>query len=193
VQLTTTLVYGVGVTMTNQDISYFCKVGNNRLGTDPLFVNAANAPYDFHLQPSSPAIETGAFAAEVKTDFDGWRRQQGAALDVGAYLFTPTGPRSSPAGAASDRARLARSIKGRTSLQWIPKQYFDKLSMVLSPTITDSVFLSQLAELATAAEANGRDEVYDVLSTMNIGFTVQHGVPLSNLHTDNQHRSAANE
>jgi hypothetical protein len=50
---------------------------------DPLF--AAPTSGDFHLQASSPAIDTGMTIAEVTTDFDGTPRPQGAGYDLGAY------------------------------------------------------------------------------------------------------------
>src|SRR5262249_30848580 len=53
--------------------------------SDPRFVDAAGA--DFHLQPTSPAIDAGAAVSDVRTDFDGVSRPQGAAYDIGAYEY----------------------------------------------------------------------------------------------------------
>jgi Right handed beta helix region/Abnormal spindle-like microcephaly-assoc'd, ASPM-SPD-2-Hydin/HYDIN/CFA65/VesB-like, Ig-like domain len=47
-----------------------------------LFVNAAGANY--HLSPSSPAIDHGQTLSSVKSDFEGTPRPKGAASDVGA-------------------------------------------------------------------------------------------------------------
>jgi hypothetical protein len=47
-----------------------------------LFVNAAGANY--HLSPSSPAIDRGQTLSSVKSDFEGTVRPQGAASDMGA-------------------------------------------------------------------------------------------------------------
>jgi hypothetical protein len=61
------------------------RVTNNRINTDPKFVDlAAN---NYHLQAGSPAIDTGA-SVIVMADFDRNPRPQGAAFDVGAYEYT---------------------------------------------------------------------------------------------------------
>lgn len=54
----------------------------NNLTTDPKFVGA---PGDFGLQAGSPAIDKGIVLAEVKTDFTGKARPEGAAYDIGAF------------------------------------------------------------------------------------------------------------
>jgi hypothetical protein len=57
------------------------------LGTvtaDPLFVGGG----DYHLQPTSPAIDAGendALQSDITTDLDGAPRIQLAAIDIGAY------------------------------------------------------------------------------------------------------------
>jgi hypothetical protein len=57
---------------------------NNSTNTDPLFVNvAAN---DYHLLPSSPAIDAGS-SVSVPSDFDGNPRPLGARFDIGAYEY----------------------------------------------------------------------------------------------------------
>jgi len=58
---------------------------SNNLMTDPRFANPAAA--DFHLQPSSPAIDAGTSLPDVGADFDGTLRPQGVAFDIGAYEY----------------------------------------------------------------------------------------------------------
>lgn len=50
---------------------------------NPMFVNLTSG--DFHLQPSSPAVDAGISLAIVTNDFDGTLRPQGARYDIGAY------------------------------------------------------------------------------------------------------------
>ncbi len=65
-----------------------CQVG------DPLFVNAAGG--DFHLQRSSPGIDTGTAVGAPTRDYDAVRRPQdgndnGTAIDdIGAYELPPS-------------------------------------------------------------------------------------------------------
>ncbi len=64
-------------------------LGHNQPG-NPLFVNSMS---DFHLQPTSPAIDAGITdPADGPTDLDGRPRVQGAAPDIGAYEATPVAP-----------------------------------------------------------------------------------------------------
>jgi Pel9A-like, right handed beta helix region len=56
-------------------------LSGNRTGTSPQFVGPAR--YDFHLQPTSPAIDQGSKAHAPAYDFDGNKRT--GAPDLGAY------------------------------------------------------------------------------------------------------------
>jgi hypothetical protein len=71
-------------------------VSNNITNVDPKFVSVANL--DFHLQSSSPAINTGAsLGSPYNTDKDGKSRPQGSAWDIGAYEYGGSvGPSSAP-------------------------------------------------------------------------------------------------
>ena len=50
---------------------------------NPAFVDAA--ALNFHIAPSSPAIDTGVTIPQVTMDFDSVSRPQGRAYDIGAY------------------------------------------------------------------------------------------------------------
>ena len=71
-----------------QDYTSGCTIGsNNLMSTNPLLVNTSTAPYDFHLQPGSPAIGAGVPVPDLAVDFDGAPRSTGSVSDVGAYAF----------------------------------------------------------------------------------------------------------
>jgi len=78
------IIYGRGVVV---GASSSCSNTNNRLNTDPLFVNGAL--FNFHLQGISPAINTAATISLVTKDFDGISRPQSVAHDVGAFEYIP--------------------------------------------------------------------------------------------------------
>lgn len=55
--------------------------------TDPLLISAS----DFHLQPTSPAINAGTTIAGLTSDYAGNSVPQGSAPDIGAYEFLTAG------------------------------------------------------------------------------------------------------
>lgn len=66
-------------------------VGSNNVKADPLFASTAQGSGNFHLQPRSPAADTGsaAVSALVADDFDvSTSRPQGGGYDIGAYELT---------------------------------------------------------------------------------------------------------
>ncbi len=54
-------------------------------GIDPQFVDVAGK--DLRLRPTSPLVDSGVELKEVKTDFLGVPRPQGARYDIGAYEY----------------------------------------------------------------------------------------------------------
>ncbi|MBW2525108.1 MAG: right-handed parallel beta-helix repeat-containing protein, partial [Deltaproteobacteria bacterium] len=50
---------------------------------DPLFVDFAGA--DFHLGPSSPAIDAGDDSVALSFDLEGNPRPRGSGIDIGAF------------------------------------------------------------------------------------------------------------
>jgi hypothetical protein len=80
---TTTLPSGVTVT--------------NPIVGDPLFMDPRS--YNFHLQPGSPAFNTGtsAVSAYVTQDYDGISRPRGALYDIGAFEYDSGGDITPPA------------------------------------------------------------------------------------------------
>jgi hypothetical protein len=58
---------------------------SNQVNTDPALANAGG--FDFHLQASSPAIDTGQSSPLVIDDYEGRARPVGNAYDLGAYEY----------------------------------------------------------------------------------------------------------
>ncbi len=57
---------------------------------DPKFANyQIDGSGDYHLQSSSPAVDAGTSAGAPSTDFDGYARPYGSAVDIGAYEWHP--------------------------------------------------------------------------------------------------------
>lgn len=57
---------------------------------DPKFVNLS--AHDFHLQPGSPAIDTGSADGAPIVDYGGASRPQGNGFDIGAYEYIVSAP-----------------------------------------------------------------------------------------------------
>lgn len=72
------------------DISFSGK-GVHSISGYPLFVDPSNPTYDFHLQSTSPAIDSGTEVG-INKDIEGNLRPQGLAPDIGAYEFSLTLP-----------------------------------------------------------------------------------------------------
>jgi hypothetical protein len=77
---------GSGITVTNPVV-----------GKDPLFMGPTS--YNFHLQPGSPAFNTGTsvVSAYVTQDYDGISRPRGALYDIGAFEYDSGGDITPPA------------------------------------------------------------------------------------------------
>ncbi len=63
---------------------------NGNIGVDPDFMSTT----DFHLQSTSPMIGAGTTLTEVKYDFDGNARPQGADYDIGAFEYVGSAAKS---------------------------------------------------------------------------------------------------
>ncbi len=77
------------------DANALCTVGpNGNVYSDEtaeeIFVDPEN--HDFRLKEGSCAIDMGVSLTEVTHDFDGVKRPQGIAYDIGAFEFIPAGP-----------------------------------------------------------------------------------------------------
>jgi len=84
------LVYGVSSILSGGTSGL--TIGTNSIGSNPMFVNASTAPYDFHEQSSGAGIDAGMNLAAVSVDADGVSRPQGARTDQGAYEYVATTP-----------------------------------------------------------------------------------------------------
>ena len=61
--------------------------------TNPLMVNPGGL--NFHLQATSPCIDSGSTITLTNSDYDGVHRPQGTAYDIGAYEYQSNGGNSS--------------------------------------------------------------------------------------------------
>jgi hypothetical protein len=75
------LIYGAAAAMSGSTTGM--AVGANQIGVNPLFVNATTAPYNFALNPGSPAIGAGLSLSAIVADILGVTRT--AAPSLGAY------------------------------------------------------------------------------------------------------------
>ena len=110
---------------------------NNLFGVDPMFVNAGQE--DFHLQPGSPAIDTGA-SVMVATDFDGNPRPLGPAFDVGAYESTAPPVIPTPAGLAATAVSSSTVSLVWSSVSWTT-------GVILVEVSSDGVTFTQFTSL----------------------------------------------
>jgi len=78
------MIYGATASQVIMDTSG-CSVRDNRIGVNPMFVDAASEPYDFRLRAGSPAIGAGAVTS-VSIDFDDLARSS-THPDIGAFVF----------------------------------------------------------------------------------------------------------
>jgi Right handed beta helix region len=63
---------------------------------DPLFVSPATAPFDFHVQSGSPALDAGNNRPDVTVDLEGTTRPQNTRWDLGCYERAGTAPPPPP-------------------------------------------------------------------------------------------------
>jgi Secretion system C-terminal sorting domain/Right handed beta helix region/Carbohydrate binding domain len=70
-----------------------CYTGISAISSLPLFADIGNS--NFHLSPTSPAINTGTNSLAPLTDLEGNPRPSGAGYDIGAYEFV-YGPGNGP-------------------------------------------------------------------------------------------------
>jgi hypothetical protein len=79
------LIYGVSSIISD---STGFTIGTNPIGSNPSFVNASSAPYDFHTQAGGAGIDAGMNLAQVPNDIDSHTRPQGASTDLGATEYS---------------------------------------------------------------------------------------------------------
>src|ERR1051326_230537 len=152
---------------------------NNQF-SDPQFVDSAS---DWHLQSSSPAIDSGVTLSSVTTDFDGVTRPQGSAYDIGAFEFSPSGgvTRNVPSQYATIQAAYDASGAGDTIVV-ANGTYTEHLSFNKSGAPGSSITI-QAANIGAAildgqnTTANSVSNVIQISGSYNIvkGFEVKNG------------------
>lgn len=88
--------YNLTTAGTTYDNRSNCSQTANAVNTNPNFVNASSAPYDFHLQAGSPAIGTGTNDTYTTVDIDGAGRATNGSYDMGAYVYQAAGTTPPP-------------------------------------------------------------------------------------------------
>ena len=84
---------------------------------DPRFVGVG----DYHLQPSSPALDAGRALALVPRDRDGITRPQGTAVDLGAYERVVAPPEPTPGPGALRCSGEVQAVPGPLTLVCVPE------------------------------------------------------------------------
>jgi hypothetical protein len=130
--------------------------GGNQSG-DPLFANATTG--DYHLLAGSPAIDAGVDDPDLgAVDIDGNPRQNGAAVDIGAFEFVPPPPPPAPPSGPLP----GPSTPGGGGLPDQPLPPPDRTRPALSLlTVTNKVFRvgSQATTIAARAKAKPKTKV----------------------------------
>ncbi len=126
---------------------------------DPLFIDIANA--NFHVQPTSPAIDAGTNTG-VAGDYDGTPRPQGSAYDIGAY---------ESAGAAQGAGQLAEN-PASVSFGTVDVAASSTQSVAVSNTGSASVAISQMNVTGAGFTANGLSVPATLAPGQSTSFTV---------------------
>ncbi len=83
-----------GSTVSNNLFDAGSTSGTSAVQGNPAFMNVAKA--DFHLQATSPAINTGITTGAPTVDFDQQARPQGGQVDIGAFEYGSSASSPSP-------------------------------------------------------------------------------------------------
>jgi hypothetical protein len=123
-------------------------LGTNYVIGDPKFVNP---PANFHLQASSPAIDTGTSLNAPTTDADGNTRPRGAGIDIGAYEYINGTPVSTftvvPTLTSTVKPTSTSTLIPTSTSTLIPTIIPTKTSTpVFTPTITPTLVITPTEE-----------------------------------------------
>ena len=134
---------------------------NNIVGVDPQFVNyQPDGSGDYHLKPSSPAIDKGTSAVQAPSyDFDNQARPYGAGYDIGAYEWRPgnsSGALLSSAGLSSSSSSeaLAPTREPKSGNEDLGK--FEGLFVSANPPAQVSIRLQSGRLIAAALHEPGQ-------------------------------------
>jgi hypothetical protein len=126
---------------------------------DPLFIDVANA--NFHVQPSSPAIDAGTKTG-VASDYEGVSRPLGPADDIGAY---------ESAGVAQGAGQLTEN-PGTLNFGTITIAASSTQSVTVSNSGSASVTISQMNVTGAGFSASGLSLPATLTPGQSASFTV---------------------
>jgi len=115
------------VSYTDIDQTGYAGTISNSINQDPLFAGSS----DYHLQQTSPCINTGTSTGAPSTDIAGTSRPQGAGYDMGAYEYVPSATTTTTSGGGGGTTTTTTDVISTTTTST------QKLGETVCPALAD--------------------------------------------------------